>query len=91
MLARVEIKGDPDGAIALQKQFKLSSLGRPKVTPPPTVPPFDNEKLIGVEIFDKVEDVLGSAPDVAPVATQLQAKVSGLVHLIAGTPEYQFV
>ncbi len=83
MLARIEIKGDPDGAVALQRQFKLTSLGKPEVTPAPSVPEFDNEKLIGVEIFDRVDEVLRSAPDVAPVAAQLQAKVRDIAKLAA--------
>jgi hypothetical protein len=83
MLARVEIKGDPDGAVALQKQFKLASLGKPRIAAAVSVPAFDNEKLIGVEIFDKVDEVLRSAPDVAPVAAQLQARVRDVAKLAA--------
>jgi hypothetical protein len=83
MLARVEIKGDPEGAVALQKQFKLTSLGKPKITPAVSVPAFDNAKLIGVEIFDRVDETLASAPDIAPVAMQLQAKVRDVARLAA--------
>lgn len=75
MLARVEIKGDPDGAVALQKQFRLASRGRPKIPPAPSVPAFDNATLIGVDIFDRADELLRSAPDVSPVAAQLQATV----------------
>ena len=75
MLARVELKGDPKGAEALQKQFRLSSLGKPRITPAPPVPAFGNAELIGVELFDNIDAVLDSAPDVAPAAMQLQAKV----------------
>src|SRR5882724_790660 len=31
MLARVELKGDRDGAVKLQKEFKLTPLGKPKI------------------------------------------------------------
>jgi hypothetical protein len=83
MLARVEIKGDPDGAIKLQRQFRLGSLGKPAIKPILPIPAFDNAKLIGVEIFDNVDDVLASAPDVAPVASQLQDKVRAVAKLSA--------
>lgn len=75
MLARVELKTDPEGGAALQKQFKLSSLGKPVIKPPAPVPSFDNKALIGVEIFDRADEVLESAPDVSPVAAQLQSNV----------------
>jgi hypothetical protein len=55
MLGRVELKGDPDGAVALQKQFKLSSLGKPTIAKPPAIQDFDNKDLIGAEIFDDVD------------------------------------
>jgi hypothetical protein len=83
MLARVEIKGDPEGAVALQKQFRLSSLGKPRIRPTLPLPPFDNEKLIGVAIFDNADDMLRSAPDIAPVAAQLQDKVRVVAKLAA--------
>lgn len=83
MLARVEIKGDPDGAVALQKQFRLASLGKPQISPALPVPAFNNDELIGVEIFDNVDEVLRSAPDIAPVAAQLQAKVRDVAKLAA--------
>jgi len=83
MLARVELKRDPDVAVALQKQFKLRSLGNPKITPALPMAAFDNAKLIGVEIFDDVDNVLASAPDVSPVAAQLQAKVRDIARLAA--------
>lgn len=75
MLARIQLKTDPEGGVALQKQFKLASLGRPKIKPALSTPSFDNKTLIGAEIFDHADDVLRSAPDVSPVAAQLQSKV----------------
>lgn len=83
MLARVELKTDPDNAIALQKQFKLSSLGSPKIAPAVAIPNFSNKELLGVELFDYAEEILASAPDVSPVAAQLQAKVRDITKLVA--------
>jgi len=83
MLARVELKGDPDGAVKLQKQFKLSSLSKPTIDPPPPIPIFDNKSLIGVEIFDDVDVKLSSALDVCPVAAEMQQKVRAVAAYVA--------
>src|SRR6266702_3390050 len=61
LLARVEIKGDRDGALALQKQFKLTPLGDVRTSPAPPVADFDNAKLLGANAFDNVDAVLASA------------------------------
>ncbi|MBH0188798.1 MAG: DUF1254 domain-containing protein [Nitrospira sp.] len=78
LLGRVELKTDPAGAMALQKQFALTPLGKPVIQPAAPMATFGNEELIGVELFDNVEAVLTSATDVSPIATQMQAKVRGV-------------
>ena len=75
MLARVELQNDRDGAVALQRQIKVTPLGTPKFPPALKIPAFEKPSLIGVELFDAAEDLLKSAPDVSPIATQLQAQV----------------
>jgi len=75
MLARIELKTDINGAIKLQKKFKLTALGKPVIEPAVPIPGFGNKELIGVEIFDHVEALLTSALDISPIAAQLQAKV----------------
>ena len=75
LLGRVELKTDPAGAMALQKQFKLTPLGKPVIQPAAPMASFGNKELIGVELFDNVDAVLASAMDVSPVAAQMQAKV----------------
>src|SRR5450755_2325882 len=75
LLGRVELKTDCAGAVALQKQFKLKSLGQPVIQPAAPMASFGNKELIGVELFDNVDAVLASALDVSPVAAQIQAKV----------------
>jgi hypothetical protein len=75
LLARVELKGDPMGAVRLQKKFRLTPLGMPEIARPPAVPVFDNEKLLGVEIFDECDIVLASALDVSPNAAEMQQVV----------------
>ncbi len=75
MLARVELQNDRDGAVALQRQIRVTPLGKPQFPPGVKIPMFDNAQLIGVELFDATEDLLKSAPDVSPIAAQLQAQV----------------
>ncbi|ACA15734.1 protein of unknown function DUF1214 [Methylobacterium sp. 4-46] len=75
MLARIEIKGDTDGALALQRAFKVTTLGTPEAAPPPRLPMFGNQDLVGVEIFDDADAKLASALDVAPNSAEMQQKV----------------
>jgi hypothetical protein len=75
LLARVELKGDPMGAVRLQKKFRLTPLGMPEIARPPAVPVFDDDKLLGVEIFDECDIVFASALDVSPNAAELQQVV----------------
>jgi hypothetical protein len=75
MLARVELQNDRDGAVALQHQIKVTPLGKPKFPPAVKIATFDHAQLVGVELFDATEDLLKSAPDVSPIAAQLQAQV----------------
>jgi hypothetical protein len=75
MLARVELQNDLDGAVALQRQIRITPLGEPKFPPAVKIPEFDHARLVGVELFDATEDLLKSAPDVSPIAAQLQAQV----------------
>jgi len=87
LLGRVELKGDPAGALALQKQFKLGSMGVPVIAEPPAIADFDNAALIGAEIFDDVEAKLASALDVAPNAAAMQQKVRAVADYVASDPK----
>ena len=87
MLGRVEIKGDPDGAIRLQHQFTATALGTPLIVPPPTIQMFDNAQLIGTAIFDDVDTRLSSALDVAPNAAEMQQKVRAVAAYVASSKE----
>ncbi len=74
MLSRVELKGDPEGAVKLQRALTLRSLGTPVMKPPPEIPIFNNKDLMGAEIFDDLDSRLASALDVAPNAAVMQQK-----------------
>ncbi|WP_338827869.1 DUF1214 domain-containing protein [Bradyrhizobium sp. 27S5] len=87
MLGRVELKGDPDGAVKLQRAFTVTALGKPAIAPPPAIPMFSNVDLIGVEIFDDVDAKLGSALDVSPNAAEMQQKVRAVAAYVASGKE----
>jgi hypothetical protein len=87
MLARVELKDDRDGAVKLQRCFKLTPLGSPAIEKPPAIPMFGNKELIGVEIFDDVDAKLSSALDVSPIAAEMQQKVHAVAAYSATSGE----
>ena len=87
MLARVELKGDREGALRLQKAFKVTASGQPVIERPVPLAMFDNKDLIGVEIFEKAGAILASALDVAPNAAQMQQKVRAVAAHVASGPE----
>lgn len=72
-LARVELKGTPDEAVALQKQFTLDVPDGIKIDPPLEVPEFTPAAAIAGAIFDQVPKVLSTYPDPMPKATEYQA------------------
>lgn len=87
MLARVELRGDPARALTLQKQFKVTTLGKPSIKPALAVPNFTNRELIGVEIFDKAEAKIAAARDVSPIAAQMQQKVRSVAAYVASSAD----
>jgi hypothetical protein len=87
MLARVELAGDPDTAVRLQKQFTATPLGDITVPKPPAIPRFDNEKLMGSEIFDHADAVLASALDVSPVAVRMQLQARAIADYVASSAD----
>ena len=66
MLARVELGSDPEEAIRLQKQFKLTPTGTPEIAPLVVKLDFPNDKLPGAEAFDQATAIIQSEPDINP-------------------------
>ncbi len=87
LLARVELKDDPDEALRLQREFTVESLGEVSVAPPPSIPDFENASLLGVEIFETVDEVLESAIDVAPGAAEAQVGVRSVASFVAASED----
>lgn len=86
LLARVEIRGDEAGVLALQRRFRAEPLGDVQVDAPPSIPDFDNAALIGVEIFDHAERVLASALDVSPDAARWQLLARQIAARVGKSP-----
>jgi hypothetical protein len=75
ILGRVELKGDPEGAVALLKQFTLTPTGNPEIDPAVEIPNFTNEDLMGIELYEAAQAVFASAPDPSvSKAAELQAE-----------------
>lgn len=78
ILARIELGGDPLGALAMQKQLKVYATGQPRVEPPVEITIFSNDQLPRVEAFNRADAILASEPDINPGMEGLQAKVRAI-------------
>jgi len=85
MLARVERQGDDEGAVKLQRSFKIVKTGEPVIHPVVTIPMFSNQEPITVDVFNKpmVENVLASAPDVMTIASDYEKNVMAIADFVA--------
>ncbi len=84
MLARVERQGDDEGAVELQRSFKLIKTGEPVIDPAVSIPMFTNEEPITVDVFNQpmVRQVLHSAPDAVSNAAHFQRNVSAIAKYV---------
>ena len=95
MLARVERQGDDEGAVKLQRSFKIikvgdwiaDPVGEPVIDPAVSIPIFTNEELITVDAFNKpmVEAVLDSAPDAVSNAAEYQKNVLTIAEFVGAS------
>jgi hypothetical protein len=70
--------------LGLLKQFRLRSMGTPVISEPPGMADFDNQDLLGVELFDALEATLASALDVAPNEVSLTGRAGASTVEIIG-------
>lgn len=82
VLARVELGSNIQDAVKLQKQFKLSIIGEPKIEKPFEVPIWEGIKLPEVELFDNATAMLASEADINEGMESLQAKVKAAEALV---------
>jgi hypothetical protein len=85
MLARVERQGDDEGAVKLQRSFKIIKVGEPIIDPAVPIPMFTNQEPITVDVFNQpmLGQVLDSAVDSATVATTQQKNVLAVASFVA--------
>jgi hypothetical protein len=73
ILIRIELGADPAQALALQKQVTMRPTGSPKIDEAVVKPDFTNDKLPGVEAFDKTDAILASEADINKGMAEPQA------------------
>ena len=82
----LQVKGDPETAQALQKQFALTTRKQPDIVRSSLAARLESRDLLGVEVFDDVEATLSSAVDVSQDAAEMQNKVRAIAAWVAGDP-----
>lgn len=91
VLSRVELGANWDEAVALQKQFKIRSTGKPVAPKVPHTVMFDAESLPGVEAFESAPAALDSEADINPGTEKLQASTRLIARAIKDPAERQRV
>jgi hypothetical protein len=91
MLARMNFAS----TLTANQRFRLLERARPHASTPETLVAWGLESIriapVGQDVEAELANYLRATGPWTASTGQLQAKVPGLVHLIAGTPEYQFV
>ena len=91
MLARMNFAS----TLTLNQRFKLTDRARPYAQTPESLLAWTLASIkttpLGENVEAELANYLRATGAWTASNTQLQAKVPGLVHLLAGTPEYQFV
>ena len=80
-IARVQVGADMRSAQRLQQQFKLAGDAGIEIPPAVDFPLFDDDKLPGVELFDRAADILGGEPDLNPGMESIRAKAEEIAAL----------
>lgn len=87
MLMRIELGANPADAIALQKKVTMKAVGSPKPDKAVVEFTFTNDKLPGIEAFEKTAEILASEPDINKGMVGVQEKVQAIVKGMADTAE----
>ena len=78
VLSRVELGPKWSEAVALQRQFKIRSTGKPALPTVPKTVLFEMNKLPGAEAFESAELALDSEADINPGMDKLQASTRAI-------------
>jgi hypothetical protein len=91
MLARMNFAS----ALAANQRFNLATAAKPTASTPEGLLTFVLDALrtpsLDRAVLGHLSDYLRATGAWTGSDTQVQTKVAGLVHLVAGTPEYQFL
>ena len=91
MLARMNFASQ----LAGNQKFRLATAATPHTSTPENLLAFVLDALrtapLHGDVTQSLKDYLNATGPWTANPTQVQNKVAGLVHLVAGTPEYQFV
>jgi hypothetical protein len=87
ILVRIELGAKPAEAVALQKKVTLKALGSPKADKAVAEFAFADDKLPGVEAFERTTEILAAEPDINKGMVGVQEKVQALVKAIADPAE----
>ena len=91
MLARLNFASQ----LASNQKFNLETAARPRASSPEALLAFVLEALktptLDRAVTDELSNYLHATGAWTASKTQIQNKVAGLVHLVAGSAEYQFV
>ena len=80
---RIELGANPAEATALQKKITMKAVGSPKPDKAVVEFTFTNDKLPGVEAFDKTAEILASEADLNKGMVGVQEKVLAVVKAAA--------
>jgi uncharacterized protein (DUF1800 family) len=90
MLARMNFAS----ALAANQKFNLATVAKPSAKTPDALLSFFTDELVTAPMdaatSSELMNYLGGTGAWTATDAQIQAKSAGLVHLIAGSPEYQF-
>jgi hypothetical protein len=87
ILMRIELGANPAEATALQKKVTMKAMGSQKPDKAVVEFTFTNDKLPGVEAFEKTTEILENEPDLNKGMVGVQEKVFALTKAIADSAE----
>jgi hypothetical protein len=87
ILARIELGANPADAISLQKKITMKATGVPKIEKAVVEPAFTNDKLPGIEAFEKTDEILASEADINPGMTGVQENARSIAAAAADPVE----
>lgn len=87
VLVRIELGANPAEAIGLQKKITMKATGSPKVDKAVVEFTFGNDKLPGVEGFEKTQEILASEPDINRGMVGVQEKAIAVAKAVADPAE----